>query len=64
MIRGPTPGALPAGWRIEEKNMLRRLYLGEELVTTVAYSATPRWNGTIKMDNLRYKYRLTIQSAQ
>ena len=55
---------LPAGWRIEENGMQRRLYLGEELVTTVAYSATPRWNGTIKMDNLRYKYRLTIQSAQ
>lgn len=56
--------ALPSGWRIEENGMLRRLYLGDELVTTVAYSATPRWSGTIKMDNLRYKYRLTIQSAQ
>lgn len=56
--------ALPAGWRIEENCMQRRLYLGPELVTTVAYSATPRWNGTIKMDNLRYKYRLTIESAQ
>ena len=56
--------SLPAGWRIEEAGMLRRLYLGQELVTTVAYSATPRWSGTIKMDNLRYKYRLTIQSAQ
>jgi hypothetical protein len=55
---------LPAGWRVEESGMLRRLYLGEELVTTVAYSAQPRWNGLITMDNLRYKYRLTIQSAQ
>ncbi|MES2320101.1 MAG: DUF3261 domain-containing protein [Pseudomonadota bacterium] len=55
---------LPAGWRVEEAGMLRRLYLGEELVTTVTYSAQPRWSGTIKMDNLRYKYRLTIQSAQ
>jgi hypothetical protein len=56
--------ALPAGWRVEENGMLRRLYLGEELVTTVAYSAQPRWSGEIKMDNLRYKYRLTILSAQ
>lgn len=56
--------ALPAGWRIEEKGMQRRLYLDQELVTTIDYSATPRWNGTIKMDNLRYKYRLTIESAQ
>lgn len=55
---------LPAGWRVEESGMLRSLYLGQELVTTVGYSAQPRWSGTIKMDNLRYKYRLTIQSAQ
>jgi len=55
---------LAPGWRVEENGMLRRLYLGDELVTTVAYSAAPRWSGTIKMDNLRYKYRLTIQSAQ
>ena len=56
--------SLPTGWRVEETGLLRRLYLGEELVTTVAYSAKPRWSGTIKMDNLRYKYRLTIESAQ
>ena len=55
--------SLPNGWRIEEAGMLRRLYLGDELVTSIAYSAQPRWSGTIKMDNLRYKYRLTIQSA-
>lgn len=56
--------ALPAGWRVEEIGMVRRLYLGDELVTSVTYSATPRWSGAIKMDNQRYKYRLTIQSAQ
>lgn len=56
--------SLPAGWRIEEKGMLRSLYLGDELVTTVAYSGQPRWNGTISMNNLRYNYRLTIQSVQ
>ena len=56
--------ALPAGWRVQESGQERRLYRGDELVTTIAYSATPRWSGIIKMDNLRYDYRLTIQSAQ
>jgi hypothetical protein len=55
---------LPAGWRVEEDGMLRRLYLEQELVTTIAYSAVPRWNGTIKMNNLRYNYRLTIESSE
>ncbi len=55
---------LPAGWRVQEAGLERRLYRGEELVTMIAYSAKPRWSGTIKMNNLRYGYRLTIQSAQ
>ena len=55
---------LPAGWRVEESGLLRRLYLNDKLVTTIAYSAKPRWNGFIKMNNLRYNYRLTIESAQ
>lgn len=54
---------LPAGWRIEESGRQRRLYLQDELVANIAYSAEPRWDGTIVMDNLRYKYKLTIQSA-
>ena len=56
--------ALPQGWRIEEAGLQRRLYLDQELVTTIDYSATPRWTGTIRMNNHRYKYRLTIQAAQ
>ncbi|HEY0061243.1 MAG TPA: DUF3261 domain-containing protein [Telluria sp.] len=56
--------SLPEGWRIEEAGPLRRLYLKDELVATITYSAQPRWSGTITMDNLRYKYKLTIQSAQ
>ncbi len=55
---------LPTGWRVEEAGLLRRLYLNGELVTTIAYSAKPRWIGTIKMNNLRYNYRLTIESDQ
>ncbi len=54
---------LPAGWRIEEGAQRRRLYLQDELVATIDYSAQPRWQGTIVMDNLRYQYKLTIQSA-
>lgn len=58
--------SLPAGWRIEESGAgsLRQLYLQDELVATIRYSAQPRWAGTIVMDNKRYKYKLTIQSAQ
>lgn len=56
--------SLPEGWRIEEALGQRRLYLQDELVATISYSAQPRWSGTIVMDNLRYKYKLTIQSAQ
>lgn len=56
--------ALPAGWRVEEAGLERRLFLEQELVATIAYSAKPRWNGIIKMNNLRYNYRLTIESAQ
>jgi hypothetical protein len=55
--------SLPAGWRIEEAGQRRTLYLNGELVATVTYSGQPRWSGTIVLDNLRYKYRLTIQSA-
>ena len=55
---------LPAGWRVTETGLERRLYSGAELVATITYSATPRWSGIIKMNNLRHDYRLTIQSAQ
>jgi hypothetical protein len=54
---------LPAGWRIEE-NGTRRILLAEELpVVEIQYSGEPRWNGKIVVDNLRYRYRLTIQSV-
>lgn len=56
--------SLPDGWRIAEADGVRRLFLKDELVATISYAAQPRWSGTIVMDNLRYKYKLTIQSAQ
>jgi hypothetical protein len=55
--------ALPTGWRIEE-NGTRRILLADELpVVEIQYSGEPRWNGKIVVDNLRYRYRLTIESV-
>lgn len=55
--------ALPAGWRIEEQGLRRKLYLNEDLMTTIDYTGLPRWSGTVTLNNLRFSYRLTIQSA-
>ena len=55
--------ALPAGWRIEDKGLHRTLYLGDAPVAVIDYSTMPRWGGTLVLDNLRYHYRLTIQSV-
>jgi uncharacterized protein DUF3261 len=55
--------ALPAGWRLEENGLRRTLYAGETAVTAIEYSGEPRWNGTIELYNLRYHYRLVIQSV-
>lgn len=55
--------ALPPGWRIEDSGLRRTLYFGAEPVTLINYSALPRWSGSVALENLRYHYRLTIQSA-
>jgi hypothetical protein len=55
--------ALPAGWTIEDQGLRRTLRLDGEVVTTIAYSGMPRWHGTAVLDNVRYKYKLTIESA-
>ncbi|MFL6671930.1 MAG: DUF3261 domain-containing protein [Massilia sp.] len=55
--------ALPPGWRIEDQGLQRALYLDGALVASVTYSGLPRWSGTVVLHNLRYDYRLTIQSA-
>lgn len=55
--------ALPSGWRIEENGARRILLLGEVPVTEIDYSGEPRWSGKIVVNNLRYRYRLTIQSV-
>jgi len=56
--------ALPQGWRIEDAGLRRTLYLNDAVVATITYSGMPRWSGTVKLDNLRYAYKLTIQTAQ
>jgi hypothetical protein len=54
---------LPAGWTIDEQGLRRTLRREGEVVATIDYSGTPRWKGKAVLDNLRYKYRLTIESA-
>jgi len=56
--------ALPAGWQIEEQGLRRTLRREGEVVATIDYSGTPRWQGKAVLDNLRYKYRLTVVSAE
>jgi hypothetical protein len=55
--------ALPPGWQIEEQGLQRTLRLDGKVVATIAYSGMPRWQGTAVLDNLRYQYKLTIESA-
>ncbi len=54
---------LPAGWRIEDTARRRVLYFNDAPEMQIDYSEESRWRGEVKLDNLRYHYRLTIQSA-
>jgi hypothetical protein len=56
--------ALPPGWRIEENGTRRILLADERPVTAIEYSGAPRWIGKIIVHNLRYRYRLTIDSVR
>lgn len=55
--------ALPNGWTIEDNGQRRTLRLDDQPVLTVDYSGEPRWHGRIVLTNLRYGYRLTIDSV-
>lgn len=55
--------ALPAGWSVEEQGLQRTLSSDNVPIMTIAYSGQPRWLGEIKLANLKYHYRLTIQSV-
>jgi hypothetical protein len=54
---------LPAGWRIEESDRRRTILEKEVPVTVIQYSSQPRWSGTVELQNLRFRYRLTIRTA-
>jgi Protein of unknown function (DUF3261) len=55
--------ALPPRWRIEESGQRRTLFIDDMPVMVIDYSGQPRWIGKIELSNLRYHYRLTIQSV-
>lgn len=54
---------LPSGWTIEDDGLRRTLYMDGTVVTVIDYSTMPRWTGTVVLQNMRYQYRLTIQSV-
>lgn len=54
---------LPTGWRIVENGGERTLYQEGVAIVKIQYSEEKRWGGTVVLDNLHYKYRLTIQTA-
>ena len=55
--------ALPAGWHMEQQGLRRTLMMGNTVIMTINYSTTTPWSGITTLENIRYKYRLTIQSA-
>jgi hypothetical protein len=55
--------ALPAGWTIAENGRRRTLRLLDQPVMVIDYTSEPRWSGKIELNNLRYHYRLTIESV-
>ena len=55
--------ALPPRWRIEESGRRRTIFIDDMPVMVIDYSGQPRWIGKIELSNLRYHYRLTIQSV-
>lgn len=55
--------ALPVGWHLTEEDMRRTLWADDAQVMVIDYSAQPRWTGKVSLTNLRYQYRLTIQSV-
>jgi hypothetical protein len=54
---------LPAGWRIEESGLRRTLFAADSPVIIIEYTSQPRWSGRVELTNLRYRYRLIIDSV-
>ncbi|MGV3708142.1 MAG: DUF3261 domain-containing protein [Gemmatimonas sp.] len=55
--------ALPAGYTLRDSSGTRTLFEGDSLRSAITYTGTPRWAGTITLQNAQYHYRLTIRSA-
>jgi hypothetical protein len=55
--------ALPAHWRIEERGLRRVLSFDTAPVIVIDYGEPSRWAGSVELTNLRYGYRITIQSV-
>lgn len=55
--------ALPAGWELRESEGQRTLLLGGETIAVIDYPDRKAWGGTVILTNLRYRYKLTIQSV-
>jgi hypothetical protein len=54
---------LPSNWRVEDQALQRNLFLDDQLVMTISYTSMPRWSGVVKMENWKYRYTITIQTA-
>lgn len=55
--------ALPDGWKIEQQGLRRTLLLHDVPVTVIIYGNASPWGGKVELTNLRYHYRLTIESV-
>lgn len=55
--------ALPEGWELREAQAQRTLLLHGETMTVIDYADQRRWGGKVILTNLRYHYKLTIQSV-
>ncbi|MBV8624801.1 MAG: DUF3261 domain-containing protein [Herbaspirillum sp.] len=55
--------ALPEGWELRESNGQRTLLLRDETIAVIDYPDHKAWGGKVILENLRYRYKLTIQSV-
>jgi hypothetical protein len=55
--------ALPQGWSIEERGLRRVLRFDTAPVIVIDYGQEARWGERVELTNLRYGYRITIQSV-
>lgn len=55
--------SLPTGWQLQDKPRQRELLRGQTPVIRINYeSDTPRWQGTVRLDNTLEGYQLEIRS--